>query len=251
MTIQYPNITAGTPQEQIAQLRTFLFQLVEQLNVQQSGIGAVQTGLAVTVNRSKADGVNASVAAPAGTFNQIKSLIIKSADIVDAYYEEINKRLEGKYVAESAFGTYSQETDLQISANSERINQVFTNLQSLSGDFEQMISTRANIRQGLLFEVGDTTLEEELGQVIPEGTPIYGVEVGQTVQEDDVEVFKKFARFTAYGMTLYDNNGKLSAYITDNRLHIPNAVIKVSLVRGGFRETYLPDGGSVERWVGV
>ena len=90
-----------------------------------------------------------------------------------------------------------------------------------------------------------------MGQTLPEGAEVYGVEVGQITEVEGKEVFNKFARFTSYGMTLYDNNGNLSAYITDSRLNIPNAVIKNSLTRGGFEETINADGSSVERWVGV
>jgi hypothetical protein len=57
------------------------------------------------------------------TFNSLKALIIKSADIVNAYYEEINTRLSGVYVAESDFGTYVEETDLKISRSSKDITQ--------------------------------------------------------------------------------------------------------------------------------
>ena len=41
---------------------------------------------------------------PISNFNSIKGLIIKSADIVDAYYEETSYRMQSAYVAQSAFG---------------------------------------------------------------------------------------------------------------------------------------------------
>ena len=196
-------------------------------------------------------GIVGADSTPMSAFNQVKALIIKSAEIVDAYYAEINKRLEGSYVAESTFGTYKRDTSQEISETAERINQAFSSLQSVSGQIEKIIKTNANIRTGLLFTVGEETLEAELGQNLPEGAEVYGVEVGQTTEIEGKEVFNKFARFTSYGMTLYDNNGELSAYITDSRLNIPNAVIKNSLTRGGFAETINADGSSVERWVGV
>ena len=37
MNFRYPNITAGSPAEQIHQLKGFLYNLVEQLNLQESG----------------------------------------------------------------------------------------------------------------------------------------------------------------------------------------------------------------------
>ena len=253
MNIRYPNITGQTPDEQIRQLKSYLYQLVEQLNMQE-GSGnnpSVASGASSLYAKEPSGGAAEPESTPVSTFNQVKNLIIKSADIVNAYYTEINRRLEGQYVAESDFGTYKVTTDQSIKENADEITRSFTRIDEISGELEQVIKANAYVRQGLLFTVGQETLEEELGQHLVDGTPVYGVEVGQTVLQNGTEIFRKFARFTAYGMTLYDNNGKLSAYITDSRLNIPNAVIKNSLTRGGFVETINADGSSVERWVGV
>jgi len=243
VNFRYPNITGMTSAEQIAQLRSYLYSLVEQLNMQD--VGSVQP-VAQHSQEQKAGSRAESVPAPKSTFNQIKDLIIKSADIVNAYYAQMSLRLEGQYVAQSDYGTYTAATTAAISLNSDRIDQNYTSVQKISGELEAFMEATAYVRQGQLFVVGEENLETELGQELQEGTPVYGVEVGQTVGDS----FKKFARFTSYGMTLYDNNGNLSAYITDSRLNIPNAVIKNSLTRGGFKETISADGGSVERWVG-
>lgn len=256
MNIRYPNITGKNSAEQLEQIRSFLFQLVEQLNMDAENDGGKRSAQSAATGRNDRAGgeverTESTAATPMSTFNQIKSLIIKSADIVNAYYTEINKRLGSVYVAESEYGTYKRESNQQIIANADRIDQAFGSIQSISGQMEKMIKTEANIHSGLLFVVGEENLEPELGQMLPEGAEVYGVEVGQTTEVDGKKVFNKFARFTSYGMTLYDNNGKLSAYITDSRLNIPNAVIKNSLSRGGFVETIGSDGGSVERWVGV
>lgn len=259
MNIRYPNITGKNSIEQLQQIRGFLFQLVEQLNMETQRGNAADTATshqsaALTASaqgEALGTGAQGEGSTPMSTFNQVKDLIIKSADIVDAYYTQINKRLEGIYVAESDFGTYQKETSQEISATAARVDQNFSSIQSLSGQMEQVIKNNASIRTGLLFVVGEENLEPELGQTLPEGVEVYGVEVGQNVEVDGKEEFNKFARFTSYGMTLYDNNGELSAYITDSRLNIPNAVIKNSLTRGGYMETIYADGSSVERWVGV
>lgn len=255
MNLQYPQINGKTGPEQLAQIRGFLFQLVEQLNMEGRESSSANHMVGGASDRASiyagVQGTNNGAGTPMSTFNQIKSLIIKSADIIDAYYEEINRRLESVYVAESEFGTYTKQASQNIQANADGIKQNFDSIQSISGQLDQAIRTRANIRSGLLFTVGDDNLEAELGQSLPEGSEVYGVEIGQTTAVDGKEVFNKFARFTAYGMTLYDNNGNLTAYITDSRLNIPNADIKNSLTRGGFVETINSDGSSVERWVGV
>lgn len=255
MNLRYPNITGKTPMEQIDQLRGYLYNLVEQLNME----GAEKLAVAqknggvdyAAAPKTAYEKSESQMSTPQSTFNQVKSLIIKSAEIIDAYYTEINKRLEGVYVASSEYGEYEKKMAQEIKATSERIDQVFADYQSISGQVSKVIATGASIRTGLLFTVGEETLEPELGQTeLVDGTNIYGVEVGQTTMVDGKEVFHKFARFTSYGMTMYDDNGNLSAYITDRKLNIPHAEIKNTLTRGGFVETINADGSGVERWVG-
>ncbi len=255
MNIRYPNITNAAPSEQLAQIKGYLYQLVEQLNME------TNSGLPEENRVTVAGGSSASYSAtdsgmeqsrsPESTFNQIKSLIIKSADIVDAYYTQMSQRFEGSYVAVSDFGTYREDVAREITFNAGRTDDVFTKVQKIEGEFEDYIASKAYIRSGELFVVGDTTLEAELGQELEEGAPVYGIEIGQTTISGEEDVFHKFARFTAYGMTLYDNNGELAAYITDKKMHIPNVEVKNSMIRGGFQETLENDGDSVERWVGL
>lgn len=251
MNWNYPNISNGPPAEQLKEIRSFLFQLIEQLNMEAAGVTRKEQSAARGAQSAAgtADTIPEQIQSPKSTFNQIKSLIIKSAEIVDAYYTQISRRLEGVYVAESAFGEYRQETTQSILETGERIDRAFENLQTITGQLEQVIKVNANIRTGLLYFVGAEG--ELLAPELPAGTPVYGVEVGQTTTVDGAEVFNKFARFTAYGMVFYDENGNISAYISDSKLRIPNALIEASLTRGGFVETIGSDGGSVERWVGV
>ena len=257
MNIRHPNITNGSAAEQLQQIKSYLYQLVEQLNMQTS---SEEPGQSQTVasggtvsGQLQTGGGTEQVRSPESTFNQIKSLIIKSADIVDAYYTKMSEKFDSSYVAVSEFGTYQQTVTSEIEKSAKGLQEQFSNIQSLVTDLgEKIIDTDATIRIGELFVVGDDNLEPELGQTsLPEGSPVYGVEIGQATSEYGVEKFKKFARFTAYGMTLYDNNGNLTAYITDKRMHIPNVVVKTSMTRGGFQETLENDGDSVERWVGL
>lgn len=245
MNITYPNISGKTPQEQLVQIRSYLFGLVDQLNLDRDQPVSSSGALTLPVSAAPAE----TARGPQSTFNQIKSLIIKSAEIVDAYYEKMATRLDGLYVAQSDFGTYRQELSAVLEQTAQGLTQSYENIQQLSGLLEQVIEVNANIRTGLLFHAGEPG--EVLPQELPDGTPIYGVEVGQTTQVDGEKIFDKFARFTAYGMFFYDENENISAYITDNRLRIPNAVVETTLTRGGFVETVFPDGSSVERWAGV
>lgn len=221
--IRLPNITGGTEKEQLRQIRSYLYQTAQQLQFALGSITQAQTRTEQKADEAKAAAREA--ADPGATFNSIKSLIIKSAEIVDAYYEEVNRRLEGQYVASSDFGTYAQATSQQITENSEWIARVFTNVQSIRSDLEQVKNTtlevNAYVRTGLLYYGAD-------------GNPVYGLEIGQQNREAEVVTFHKYARFTAGKLSFYDNNDTEVGYFADYQMHITNARVSGTLAVGGY-----------------
>lgn len=265
--IRLPNITGTTEREQLVQVKSYLHQLAEQLqwalqNVDTNNNTSVvmPTARSLAPSSGNASGeINAQA-----TFASIKSLIIKSAEIVDAYYDEINAKLEGLYVAESDFGTFVESTKVQIDANSTDIKQTYTNIQAMYdlkiqqvqedlgnasdeiggriskvedsvGDAEAYIkTTKATIKTGKLEE-------------LPDGTVIYGLEIGQ-IDEASGVVSRRYARFTADELSFYDDNDDKVAWISNNQLHITEAVVKRKLNIGG----YLVDAtnGLAFKWVG-
>lgn len=235
--IRLPNITAGTEKEQLRQIRSYLYQTAQQL---QFALGSISQAQIQT--KEKAEAAAAAAAqkdAPGATFNAIKSLIIKSAEIVDAYYEEVNRRLEGQYVAQSDFGTYKQATAQQITENADGIERIFTNVQSIESDLaevkDQTLSVKAYIRTGLLFYGED-------------GSGVYGLEIGQENISEGETTFSKYARFTAGKLSFYDNNDTEVAYFSDYQMHITNARITGTLTVGGYEQD--TNDGIAFKWNG-
>lgn len=239
INIRLPNITGNTEAEQLAQVKSYLYQMVGQLNY---ALSTIETGTGVVDVRGNPVSVSTQQKEdPASTFNSIKALIIKSADIVTAYYDEIVKRLEGVYVAEASFpdgiAAYIQKTSNDVIANSQYISQMYTNIQTILSDVDDIkndqIKVKAHIKTGLLYYVGEDG--KEYDSELENGTPVYGVEVGQIVtDENETELFNKFARFTSNRLSFYDQNNNEVAYISDYKLFITNAEITGSLKLGGF-----------------
>lgn len=130
-----PNI-AGTDREQLAQIRSYLYQFIPQLQWALNTLDNSYSSIAQQAITPKPKSLEQPTAAakpddPEATFNSIKAIIIKSADIVNAYYEDMNKRFESAYVAQSAFGTFAEKTAQDIQANSKGIAQVFNNVQQI------------------------------------------------------------------------------------------------------------------------
>lgn len=224
--IRLPNINAATEQGQLSQMRSYLYQLVEQLNWALNTVqdGAVQT-VVQPMTAPTASGTAAAEQEAQDTFNSIKSLIIKSADIVNAYYETMRLRMDGEYVAESDFGVYRRTTAAELSATIDSVNQLYTDLQSVEetadGAYDSVRAVTANIKTGLLY-----TNES--------GVPVYGLEVGQRNVENGVESFRKYARFTANRLSFYDQNDTEVAYISDYKLFITQAQITGSITLGRY-----------------
>lgn len=245
--IRIPNITATSTTAQIRQVHSYLYQVVEQLNWALNNIESANNadtkGSSIVDSNATASQEETSL----DTFNGIKGLIIKSADIVNAYYEEIDNllKLSGEYVAEASFpegsATFIQNTNNTLKANSESITQYYENMQKVISDIatidKQLIDVTAYIKSGFLYEDDD-------------GTPIYGVEVGQTTEKNGEKVFNRYARFIANKLSFYDSNGYEAAYISDKKLFIDNVEINISFTMGGFVDTVQPDKSIVTKWIG-
>lgn len=268
--LRYPNITGLSEREQIAQIKSYLYQLVDELqfavNGEQSTTGTVLSSQRYT-SSSNSSGTNARE-----LFSVLKPLIIKSADIVNAYYETLSTKFEGEYVAQSDFGTYKEDTTQAITTTSYDITQAFGNIQTINTTLSDEVSGIKNnveaTAKSLSDSISDTASElkesigdvsEELGGKVAtltknvdtlltanayiksgllyyndEELPVYGVEVGQTNNVNGTDVFKKFARFTADRLSFYDQNNDEVAYISDYKLFITSVEILYNLIGGGF-----------------
>ena len=233
MSYRYPAIRSKDTGGQVAELRSFLHQLIDQLNYEAAELH--QTGEPQhQTDRKPAASEGQS---PQATFRSIKALIIKSADIIDAYSDEIQKQLDGHYVAASEFGTFKEETSSKITANSKGVTQSYDEIQKIQGRVEsienQSRRTNAYIRTGWLYEDGAGSH--------------YGVEVGQRSEANGVEHFRAFARFQANRLSFYDANNTEVAYISDYKLHITSASITGALNLGHFWVGEL-EGDLVFKW---
>jgi hypothetical protein len=239
LDLRLPNITATTEREQLVQIKSYLYQLASQLQWALNTIETPSSSQQVVNQTPRNVIAQAKEESAEVTFNSLKALIIKSADIVNAYYEEINTRLSGVYVAESDFGTYIEETNQTIRESSTGIERNFTNIQKIITDIENLnfsfAESQAHIRSGILYYD-----EDEL--------PVYGLEIGQRNKIDGEEVFNKYARFTSDRLSFYDQNDTEIAYISDYKLHINHAEVLGTLKIGG----YLIDTtkGLTFKWVG-
>ena len=137
--LRMPNIN-GNEKEQLVQIRSYLYQLIPQLqwalnnvNATELSSGAVNQ-IAKQIGSMAVSGSGGTTVGAEVSFDRIKELIIKSSDIVEAYYEVIEKKLNSTYFAESDFGAFIRQTEQDIKANSTSIEQNFIDVQAIISD---------------------------------------------------------------------------------------------------------------------
>lgn len=216
--IRFPDIPEGSTEAQVAQMRRYLFEMVEQVNFALQELSSSTGGAAQAVQQLRtAQKQDSGARTPGATFASIKALIIKSADIIEAYSEEFNRKFSGQYVAQSVFGTYSERTEQAIRENSSGINRIFTNIQELAGTVtglnDRLSEVNAYIKTGKLYD-------DEIG------IPVYGVEIGQRNTVDGAVTFQKCVRLTSGKLAFFDANDNEVAFISDRQLHITSADVQ-------------------------
>ena len=242
--LRMPNLTADTLPGKVSQLQSYLYQLSEELNHALNAAEAAQEARVVELSKQNSK-IEPGTPAAESTFEAVKSLIIKSADIVSAYYDEMTKTFNSQYFAGSDFGNFKNDTTTQINANAERIQQTITNVQTVSTNVTGLGNTVAQI---------ETEMRETKGYIRSgilgtdqQGNNILGVEVGQNFGLSNEE---RFARFTADGVHIYNSNGTEVAYFTNDRMYITSAEVKRSFRVGGYVMKDDGSGGLVFSWAG-
>lgn len=135
LNLRLPNINGLSEKEQLAQIRSYLHQLVGELEFAFSTLGTSSDSIVIPSKRGSSSESSTNMSGSA-MFSVLKPLIIKSADIVDAYYEKLSRKFEGVYVAQSDFGQYTEQTSQTILENSKSITQNFTSIQTISTDVQ-------------------------------------------------------------------------------------------------------------------
>lgn len=250
--IRLPNITAQTEAGQIAQMRSYLYQFAEQLKWALNTIETNPNGQNVELKDAVGNVLEKTEEAKAQeTFNSIKDLIIKSADIVEAYYEEIDNllSLNGNYVASSEFGTYKEATNQTISATSEYVHQKFTKTETIDGEVVESEFDLSDI---------DSRIRKQEGSIRYGNVKTYLTEDGETIgiEVGEIDTFldkakSRFATFSAAGIELYDGSTDKPpvATISKEKITITSAEFKEKVKMGGYRLDLT--NGIAFKWEGV
>ena len=243
--IRKPHVTAPTTEGQLQQIKTFLYQLTDQLNFALKDAKRIEeesNQSSLTFKKNSSGGETSNDAAQA-TFSSIKNLIIKSADVVNAFYDEISRKLEGHYSALANNGKdyaeFVEDTTQWRTESSESNTDYFEATQKITAylGFDGDTKPLPDADSGeVIQELRKDTFFMKTGWLYEEadGTKIGGIELGQ-VSSDSGGTDTAFARFTPTKLVFYGEDGETElGTFAKYRLTIKDAAIEGNLDIGEY-----------------
>lgn len=223
-----PPILTGAEQAQLQQLYAYMATMSQKLNEALMSITIEQmTPEAQTEIRE------GSAQQQARQKTELKSLIVKTAEIVRTEMDEIRTTLNGQVQALSEqFGSYEQDLQANITATAQGILQQY--------HFEERI-------QGLE-DTDAAGFIRKISQYVFSGLvdPVngkYGIAIGENVTAADgtLNTAGRKATFTMDELAFYEGDTKV-AYMSNNTFNITNGEIKRTLKMGNHTWMKLTDG---------
>jgi len=116
VNIRYPNITAQSEKEQITQIKSYLHQLVEQLNYALPTIGS---GDGSTQSADKKSTGTYEVQGGEMSYYELRSLIIQELQEVETLFDQLSQKMESEYVKDEDVDQIVRETLAQAKDSGE------------------------------------------------------------------------------------------------------------------------------------
>lgn len=246
--IPQPPSLKGDERAQLEQMYRYLYKMSEQLN----------TALAVTDKEYQIVVQTKSGSAPGSEspitpqldaqYRELRSLIIKTADIVNQQMDKTVKQLNGKFEAiSSEWGTFEQNIERKIVETAEATIDSFDYSEKihgiektvLNGVTSYAIESLGYIKRGIIgFD--------------DENFPIYGIAVGtelkeKTVEKDgktyqQIDTTKRIATYTSDAITFWRNDVAIARFSGDE-LYVTRAEITQQIRLGDWFFSVAESGG--------
>lgn len=195
--IPYPNLS-GTVDNQLLQLKSYLYQVADQLNYsfenEETRSQALREETVLQVEES---------VSPA--LDSVKSMIIKTADEIKVNTQKEVETLSGSIEAVSEeFGTFVGEYDATITKTEERFTDVFNRIETING---QIYNYNTYIITGHLFDI--------------DGKSYDGIAIGTNLapDADDNIVGDTLIAITPDELSVWRNRVKIG-YFTGDRFKV-------------------------------
>lgn len=248
--IPTPPALMGNEAQQLIQMRSYLFRISEMLN---SAMTEQHVVLEQAMQRQSENVSNDVFSAELDAqYNSVKSLIIKTADIVKSELKQYVIDTASNYIAKSEWGSYEENIESQITVGAEAV------IQNIGYE-----STISDLKKGVAaFESYKVEASGYIQSGIigydDEGYPVFGIAIGQDLKSKEVTVdgnvyqqidmTKNLATYTSERITFWQNGSEV-AYISNSEMGITRVHIKGKITLGDDWELSHTNGFTV-KWVG-
>ena len=229
-----PPVLNGKEAQQLQQLYAYLGIMSDKLNQALMSISIDQMAPAVqeTIRTASAEQQD-----PSSSREALKSMIIKTAQIVRTEMTEIRTKLEASYQAISEeWGSYQAEYQRTIVDTATGVLnefRVLENIQGLKDDSENFNSTFSSyIFMGEIDPINHTT-----GIAIGDSVTAYDPVTNQPYLNHE----RKTATFTVDRLSFWQGTTEL-AYFSNQVFHIANGEVTKSMKMGNHSWEIMPDG---------
>lgn len=242
-----PPALRGDEKTQLGQIHNWMFQLAEQLNV---AMNSIDGGNMTEAARQALDGAATKQDVSADIRSQreqLKALIIKTADIVRNEFDVKYEQFHSEYEALSeTFGEYREDVTREIRETAQGTLDSYVARIGLESSLEGFGTWKAEtsgfIRKGFIYENEN-------------GVPVLGIAIGQDIVTsetiDGVEKFdvsnSNLGFFTASGLEFYVNGSKVATF-TNEAMLITDAKISGKLTIGNWEISR--HKGLTLKWIG-
>lgn len=229
LNLSTPPRLMGDTADQLRQITSYLFQLQRDLNVALDSVDSVVNEAA---EKTAATAAENTVSA---TAKSLKSLIIKTAGVIQKEMDEWTQTLSGTYLAISDFGTYQEEVSQEITATATEIVNRFNYESNLAARVEELeaentllktykVETEQYTKSGLLYYDDDDV-------------PVYGYAVGEVLTrvfvngEETVRREDLLSTWSS-GRLNFWQGGRIVAYYANNKMYVTDGEFLNSLQIG-------------------
>ena len=221
--IELPRLPEGETQEQLQELYSYLYQMADALNNNLAEIGnGNYTDEEMKVVREIVGTDETNPGMPEA--ESLKTLIIKTAQLIKTEIDAYNLKLIGTYEAEGKLGRYVRKTRLDVDVTPSGITQNYTFQDIIQGLKTYEVNAKNYIKTGYL------RTENNI--------PIYGVAIGKdvvTFSEDGTETYNdgnKVAELTADELSFWQSGSKVAGY-TGSKISFYSGNAEVMYIQNG------------------
>lgn len=235
----------------------YLYRVTEQLNLALSHLGAENFDSDSTARQVLSGGMSEEQKETLERgLGNLKSIIIKTADAVQAEMDALEVRIESTYVAVSDFGTYQEDIAARLTATAASIEQAISYYAALSDalggvsdEFDAYtVEVQGYIRQGI---IGYEDAVPVIGIAIGRDLSVTGAQ--ETVDGkvyDVIDTTSNMSVWTPDKLAFYIN-GTEAAYFSNGALYVGTVIVQQKLVVGQNRWQIDHENGLAIKWIGA